>query len=165
MRAIGIIIITLFFQSSLHAQHVISAGSHTTSTDEMQVAYTVGEAVIQTVTNQYILTQGFHQPFHYTVTAIQPADEPQVAFAVYPNPVSDKLFIAGDAHLKGNYTCQLTTIQGTLLPEVTNNLQVQAGQEYWLDMSSLAPGTYLLTIQLQGPTPTQSVYRIVKAAH
>jgi hypothetical protein len=74
--------------------------------------------------------------------------ETEIEWAVYPNPVTDMLYLVGLTH--GTFT--LSDIQGRLL--LTG--MVGTGNNT-MDLGELSSGTYLLTIESKGRVSTQRV--------
>ena len=75
---------------------------------------------------------------------------------VGPNPVISQVTVKLNKAINGKMTCQLINIQGKPLP--INQITMEAGIAI-LDLSNVAPGTYVLKLQVEGQT---IVRRIVK---
>ena len=82
-------IVCLF--SKTKAQEVIATSGNHYENNEIQISWTLGEPVIETLSNENsTLTQGFHQS-KLIVTAINEVSVPGVNITAYPNPTSDIL--------------------------------------------------------------------------
>ena len=76
--------------SALSQKVVATSGDHYTN-DEIQISWTLGEPVIETLSNgNSMLTQGFHQS-KLIVTAVDQIAELKFDITAYPNPTSDIL--------------------------------------------------------------------------
>ncbi len=99
----------------------------------------------------------------YTVTVdvIVGVDDPQTVNAtVYPNPATDQLSILLNEPAGGTAYITLTDMTG----RIVNRLTVETGStlgHYPLNLSQVAAGTYVLTIQMEQKTLTKKV-QVVK---
>ncbi|MCT4582917.1 MAG: T9SS type A sorting domain-containing protein [Flavobacteriales bacterium] len=99
------------------------------------------EDVISHVVDDATLGEVFFDPIAMcTPVTIKELDSE--AIHVYPNPVQNKLFIDVPSSL-GNYTIELYTINGQNIPLQ----QFASGTEFFLDITSLVNGVYLLKIE------------------
>jgi hypothetical protein len=112
---------------------------------------TVGEVVIETFSNNTILTQGFHQGDLKVSTGVLNID---IKTKIYPNPTTNFLIV----ELEKNVNAELLVydINGKLVikDKLFNEQQKQ------LDFSFLTQGNYLLHINI---ADKQSVYQINKS--
>jgi hypothetical protein len=152
-----IIILTLLLAAAFYglAQEVVSSAGETYKTASAEVSWTIGETVIETVSNgSATLTQGFHQT-KLTVTAISDNDWPGLKINAFPNPVGDIL-----------------NMEFSILPEeisfvVIDILGKTVQQDFIksdktiLDFSDFAAGHYFLKIQTKAGKPVQT-FKIVK---
>ncbi|MCD6013881.1 MAG: Secretion system C-terminal sorting domain [Flavipsychrobacter sp.] len=130
---------------SLERQVIGSAGVFE-STSAGSLSYTVGECVTNTMSaSSVILTQGFQQPPFSTVSVKKIIHE-NTDIKVYPNPVTDVVYVAISPPGNGNFSVVVWDTHGRLL-------QVPAAVEYaknqasiTLDLSTYAPGIYLVSV-------------------
>lgn len=140
---------------SLKAQEVVSSGGKTQTEADYELSWTVGEAVIATVSdNSNTLTQGFHQS-KLTVTAIDELPFTDIGLNVYPNPTQDFVNIHF-SKLIGQPAYSLFDLNGKLLEQknITSN-------DIKLNVSQLAEGSYLLKLSGENRQPLQT-FKIIK---
>ncbi|MEN8118486.1 MAG: T9SS type A sorting domain-containing protein [Bacteroidota bacterium] len=88
-----LLIVLLFTGSIISAQEVISTAGKTQTASGYEISWTIGEPVIETVTDgTNTLTQGFHQS-KLTVTAINEFPVSEIGLKVYPNPTENFVHI------------------------------------------------------------------------
>jgi len=119
------------------AQEVVSSGGESYTNSSGQIDYTIGETIIETISdsaNQ--LTQGFHQPvIQITEIGDHSSDTDMI---VFPNPTNGSVTIQLDQIPIGlNYL--LFDAAGKL---VMSNKVIQ--RESLIDMKSLSSGRYIL---------------------
>lgn len=138
----------LFFVFQLHAQDKIGRGSinsggDTKFVDNSYFSWSVGEAVVGTVSNNVnILTQGFQQPDQKSAVATEELKE-KIEVIVYPNPSKDYL----DVVFKGDLSIETTfKVYNILGQEVVFYKDRPVGQTVHLDISHIPMGTYILQI-------------------
>ena len=74
---------------------------------------------------------------------------PGQSFGIYPNPATDKLWIALPEHIAGSISVSLRSMTG----EIVSDQNVESGKisrSFSVDLSGLAPGIYFLTIYSGG---------------
>ncbi|MBW8051860.1 MAG: T9SS type A sorting domain-containing protein [Cytophagales bacterium] len=148
MRKILLILSGILFcftgiSQSVSPEVYATSGDHYTGTNA-QLSWTIGEPVIETVSNtNNIITQGFHQT-NYDITSIK--ENPDLGFniSVFPNPISNTLQINinGDVD-NSNLKIELTDITGKIL---TNEKIAGTVITYQLNMREYATGSYFLKI-------------------
>jgi len=141
-----------FFTGFLIAQpnRVIGSGGRSVTVGNIQLEYTVGEAITSTFTGSSVqLTQGFHQPKRTIIISANPTDvfsDPKtgstsqasaLSLSVYPNPTWSWSVIELSDDRSG--TLQVFDLQGRLI-RTTPVTGVRAR----IDLTDLAPGEYLL---------------------
>jgi len=101
-------------------QTVVASSGNSFTANGVTLEWTLGEVAIETLTgSNATLTQGFHQG-NLTITAIEPSLVQGFDISVYPNPVSDILFvktIAVDQVIAEKMLIRLFDQQGKLLVE------------------------------------------------
>ena len=160
-----VMIVFLLFATAIQAQEVVStAGSHGETTYG-SLSWTVGEPVIETITDETnTLTQGFQQS-RLTVTAINNLKIPGIELSVYPNPVADYIVLSiDDVKTNGRssqLSLQLYDINGKLILQ-----KKMAGNKQTINMQNYKPGTYILKIFQETDNSTDAKfcvsYKIIK---
>ena len=138
---------------ALNAQEVISSQGDSYTNTSNTLDYTLGEPVIETVsdgTND--LTQGFHQTL-LTIVGIEDLD---VNFSVniFPNPTAEIVNLNIEK-FKG-VTYHLFTVEGKLLAEAQLTEQLTT-----VNVGDYPKGTYLLTLS-EKENKKIKTYRIIK---
>lgn len=130
----------LFIALEGKSQYVIGSIGGEGNVGNMNINYTVGEAVIATIENDSTtLTQGFHQP-SYVLTAINETFLPG-AVMVFPNPATSILYVQFEDIELENITISLYDITGRSI------ISSKVSTDIWqIDLSGLANGYYLLTV-------------------
>lgn len=148
------LLVGLFVSSiSLSAQEVISTQGDSYDNGTNTIDFTIGEPVIETVsdgTND--ATQGFHQT-NLTITNIEDLD---VNFSVniYPNPTSDVINLTIEKYEKIIF--QIYDMGGKLVEEATLTSTTTN-----VNVSDYSKGTYMLTLT-QADQKKVKTYKIVK---
>lgn len=135
------------------APSVISAAGEHEAGNEYQVSWTLGEPIIQTVSNgKYVLTQGFHQGTIEISSGIETKSDP-FGITIYPNPVNEQLFIQFERkpHL---IQIEIFDMAGQKLISRDINTSGQS-----VNLHELSAGTYILKIQSDNYFET---YKILK---
>jgi len=139
------LLILLFglYASSLQAQEVVTtAGSHGETTSG-SLSWTVGEPVIETITDgTNTLTQGFQQS-RLTVTTINDLKVPGIELSVYPNPTNSYLSIEVKTDKQRDLLLSLFDINGKLILQ-----KKMAGNKQTIKMQNYKPATYILQVML-----------------
>ncbi|MBE9512389.1 MAG: T9SS type A sorting domain-containing protein [Bacteroidetes bacterium] len=141
--------------AAIHAQEVVStAGSHGETTSG-SLSWTVGEPVVETITNgTKTLTQGFQQS-KLTVTAINDLKVSGIELSVYPNPTNSFLSIEVKTDKQRDLLLSLFDINGKLIlqKKMIENKQT-------IKMQNYKPATYILKVT-EGNKEIRT-YQIVK---
>jgi hypothetical protein len=124
------------------ASTVIGSAGENFSSPGGSLSWTLGEIMTETYTQSTgFMTQGFQQPSIVRITGIE--DQTFENINVYPNPVRDDIHIK--ATLKGNYSVEIYTLQGTrTLDKVWANHD--AVTPTTIDVAYLSAALYLLRI-------------------
>lgn len=148
------LLVGLFVSSiSLSAQEVISTQGDSYDNGTNTIDFTIGEPVIETVSDgSNDVTQGFHQT-NLTITNIEDLD---VNFSVniYPNPAADFVNLSIEKYEK--ITFQIYDLGGKLVEE-----SILTSTTTSVDVSEYPKGTYLLTL-IQSDNKKVKTYKIVK---
>ena len=152
----SVIILILFLAGSVvSAQHVVSSNGDSRSAAGVEVSWTVGEAVIETlISGSITLTQGFHQT-EISVTAVSENLFPGLEIKVYPNPTPDIITIHFSEYIEGS-RYWLYDLRGKLLE---NKLINSADTE--LNMKNYASGQYILKLTNKSRQAIQT-FQVVK---
>jgi len=138
--------------SSVHSQEVVSTQGETYSSPNAIIDFTVGEVVINTVsdgTNN--ITQGFHQT-NWNFVGLE-NHTPSFEAIIFPNPTSEVLNIRASAFENVIYT--LYDAQGKLI--VKDKL---TAEQTLIPVSQLATGSYSIT--LNNPTQNLKTFKLIK---
>ncbi|MBN8680211.1 MAG: T9SS type A sorting domain-containing protein [Chitinophagales bacterium] len=138
-----------FAQTSIDRQVIGSAGQLLHSASGATMLFTLGETAIHELATECTLAQGFHQDQAENVTLLsaQVATQIHVTVQVYPNPVSDLLYIESETPLLST----LFDLQGRVVVSTT-----AVNQSETLQLTSLSPGTYVLRTNLPNGTPANT---------
>lgn len=136
-----ILLITMALSLTATGQQITATAGDVHENSNGSLTFTLGESVIGTLSSDgNILTQGFHQNnVQVAITAVH--DPAFSAVKVFPNPTADKLFIHAEN----------TNLHGSIyFLHNFNGQQLRAGNitgtEISIELASLVPGTYMLTI-------------------
>ena len=143
MIKLKVSLLFLIISQGAYTQSIVSNAGEEFSSSSGRLSWTLGEAVIETVSStSNILTQGFQQdylnilnvPEHFNLDDLN----------IYPNPTRDVLYISSKDHLQ---ICILSTDGKELqLPvEVLNG-------NYMINTSALSSGMYHLNILKENQT-------------
>jgi hypothetical protein len=140
---------TVYSQSISH-QVIASAGNSVTN-GNMNLSYTVGEVAVTTISgNNYILTQGFHQPEH-TVSSMLESEKTVIgSFAVYPNPAGGEVYFGYEFPQPGNVSVALYDVSGKLVHPLWEQKEYISGKTIqFFNVEMLADGNYIVSASYQ----------------
>ena len=150
----NIFFLLLFVAGSATAQTVVSANGGTATAAGVEVSWTIGEPITETVTDgTTTLTQGFQQS-KLTVTAINDIQITGVEIKVYPNPTSDYVTVHFSKMME-KPTYLLFDLSGRLIEQ-----KKIESTDAKIDMTGYAGGSYILKLN-NGRQPLQS-FKIIK---
>ena len=148
MRKILLILSGILFcftgiSQSVAPEVYATSGGHYTGTNA-QLSWTIGEPVIETVSNtNNIITQGFHQT-NYDITSIKENPDLGYDISIFPNPVSNTLQISISGNVNNsNLKIELMDVTGKIL---INEKIAGTIITHQLNMREYAPGSYFLRI-------------------
>ena len=151
-KVILAILLAIGVAGSIHAQsidqQVVASNGREVKQGSVQLSFTVGEvAVADPKADTLYLTQGYQQAFLDESTPIQ-VDHLQFDLAIFPNPFSDILTLrcTGQPPVEP-LRMMWTDMNGRTIRE--QDVQLQAGTDYTLNLQSLPVGTYHLTISTE----------------
>ena len=141
----------IFIFGQVTTPTVITNSGGTFSNNSIIMDFSIGELAVQTLQNNEILTQGFHQGDLTVSTSIENI---AIKTKIYPNPTTNFLII----ELEKNVNAELLVydINGKIV--IKNKLNEE--QKKQLDFSFLTQGNYFLHINIEDK---QSVYQINKS--
>ena len=142
MKQTNCVIIAFFLSGiAVYAQEVVStAGSHGETTSG-SLSWTVGEPVIETITDgTNTLTQGFQQS-KLTVTAINDLKVSCIELSIYPNPTNSLLSIEVKTDKQRDLLLSLFNLNGKLILQ-----KKMTGNKQTIKMQNYKPATYILKI-------------------
>ena len=153
LTVIGILLpLSVFGQTT--EQNVLSSSGNHFSNGSVQVSYTIGEPVIETVSNpSNTLTQGFHQT-SWNFLGVEDLNS-DLILTVFPNPVGDALTVKTEQY--NNLSYQLFDENGKLIFE--GNL---LNSETLLYTSNLQPAAYSLRI-LNNQLEMVKLFKLLKS--
>jgi hypothetical protein len=132
----------------MHAQSlsptVISSAGGFYENSAGKLSFTVGETMVQTFHNNNFLTQGFQQPFDYSVAVAEPSKE-GVNFGVFPNPSSGYVYLVLNSKINAKVDIRLLDAVGKTVvrDHFTHSSGVNAYSYNW---SNLASGMYMVEV-------------------
>lgn len=128
---------------------VLSAAGDDETVSGFSLSWTMGEPVIQTsvsLNGQLILTQGFQQANLFR-DGVDPGPQVLLDYEIYPNPASDYLIAKLSSDKPVTLGIVVLDAKGSATPVPSQQVQVVGEKEVRLDLSALAEGFYLLSIQ------------------
>jgi hypothetical protein len=149
---------------NLHGQEVemsvFSSGGGETYISGIYVGHTIGESIIETISEgNIIITQGFHQPSVPTTGVVIKKIEEKVNLSVFPNPTIDKVSIVIDDFDNTTYNISLHDFQGR---KVSNSLNTSLGISFVeLNLESYTRGIYFISLENNKTKKTQTA-KIIK---
>jgi hypothetical protein len=153
MKRNKLLVVLLLLSAGLSAQEVISSQGDSYSNANNTLDFTIGEPIVETVTDgANSLTQGFHQTL-LTITNIEDFDE-NFLVNIFPNPTTERVNLTIDKY-KG-VTFYLFDVTGKLLKQ-----EVVTVQQTVVHVSEFPKGTYLLKLAGQ-ENKSLKTYKIIK---
>jgi hypothetical protein len=141
-----------------YSQEVVCSGGEQFSNTEGSFTFTIGEPVIETISNaNNILTQGFQQ--NYEVILSTGSTSYLSGTSVYPNPFIDMITINYSDAVLDNMSITLKELNGKIIME-RKFPKTYASNTFDLILSDLSEGVYFLTITVS--VESSATYRVVK---
>ncbi|MBN2747510.1 MAG: T9SS type A sorting domain-containing protein [Bacteroidales bacterium] len=155
MKKIVILPLFILLTVWLSAQEVVSSAGETQTVPGYEVSWTLGEAVIETVSDgTSVLTQGFHQS-KIIVTAIDELLVSGLEIKVYPNPTAEFVNIHL-SNIEEEPVYSLFDFSGKLLES-----KAISNTETRVNLNEYASGTYVLRLNQNFGQPLQT-FKIMK---
>jgi hypothetical protein len=135
---------------------IIASSGNYFSSGQLEVSYTVGEMTAVTTVGSTAgvhLTQGFHQPEEVALlTALREQQADDLNFALYPNPTTQTVWVGYQMRLQGKVTLGVYSLSGQLVQNLFTGQYTGGSSLDHFDISALATGNYLLTLQYASNT-------------
>jgi hypothetical protein len=141
MKHYLLILLIALCSTFLQAQEVVTTAGSYGETTSGSLSWTIGEPVIETITNETnTLTQGFQQS-KLTVTTINDLKVSGIELSVYPNPTNSFLSIEVKTDKQRDFLLSLFDLNGRLILQ-----KKMAGNKQTIKMQNYKPGTYILKV-------------------
>ncbi|MBA7582072.1 hypothetical protein ES708_23992 [subsurface metagenome] len=130
------------FGQQITPEVIVSSGNYHEGSN-VSIAWSLGEIVIETLTeNTITLTQGFQQPY-YSITSIKEIKDDRINISVFPNPTNDFIKVQIDNPKGLQIIVEISDATGRILKnsKIINNSGIEE-----FDLLSLTPGIYFLKI-------------------
>ncbi len=155
MKPYLLILLIILCAISVQAQEVLTTAGSYGETTSGSLSWTIGEPVIETITDgTNTLTQGFQQS-KLTVTAINDFKVPGIELSVYPNPTNSFLSIEVKTDKQRDLLLSLFDLNGKLILQ-----KKMTGNKQTIKMQNYKPATYILKVT-EGNKEIRT-YQIVK---
>lgn len=123
---------------------VIGSTGKSATLGNLHFAYTVGEPVIATVSNNSRkLTQGFHQPDICLITGTETPFAEALGLELYPVPTDGLLHIQFRGNLDGSYKARVYDLLGKV---ILSDFTIISPDGAGLDCTTWQPGIYFLQL-------------------
>jgi hypothetical protein len=142
---------------------IISAAGGSDKISTLSLDWTMGEYAVETITSPgKMYTQGYQQPLLITaaITARTTSDADNYTISIAPNPIVSIVNFGITSTKAGRVFITIGDIHGVIF--IQKNIAVNSGS-LQIDMSSLPPGTYSLTVRDGVAAHIIKSYRIIKA--
>lgn len=134
----------LAFAQTAERQVIGTAGAYAEA-DGYSHSYTVGEVATATISDStIILTQGFQQADHFSVSILEESLE--FSAIAFPNPTTDGVTLDLKADQPVDLRIDLFDAAGKQLPVSQQHLQLVGSTQRHIDMASFATGTYFIRL-------------------
>jgi hypothetical protein len=142
MKTICIVIAFVFLTTATaSAQLALGAAGVSTSSNTIQISWTIGDVIIGAVeSGQKHIVLGFQQPSFEIVTNVAAADENNIS--VYPNPFDKSIIVSDPAAIQLKYI-QVFDISGNL---VFSKHTRSPEAEIEIETTSWNSGVYLMKV-------------------
>lgn len=167
-----LLLVAVFGFGVLHAQtlqlkpSVIASQGGNFANSNFEISYTIGElAAVSTITNTgaaLTFTQGFHQPDKFSVYVGVNEIDNMVSANLYPNPASDRVYLAIAAGFEKGIVADLFDASGRKIFASQKLSHVAGAQQYEFSIGGLSAGTYLIRLSTIDGT-SQKTFRFNKA--
>lgn len=123
---------------------VVSSGGETFTSNGLSLDFTIGEITTESLsTTGLLLTQGFLQgPDRNTGIEENLIEEKDIV--VYPNPVTNRIYILCNDPETGPVSAEIKDLQGRIVLRSDNR-----SNPFYLNLEKLTPGFYTVSIQFE----------------
>lgn len=146
----------LSFQTTGTAQESINAGGGDIDASSGSIAYSIGQVVYTTKTdNAAAVAEGVQHAFEiYTLSVEDPTKD--ISMSVYPNPTAHQIFLRIGNYQQEKMNYQIYDLNGKKVGQgkITS-------QETSINMGNLASATYLIYV-LDQDNKTNQTFKIIK---
>ncbi len=140
---------------------VLAADGGSSSTSLVQLDWTLGEAVTETVyTDGHILTQGFHQSSIRIERKSDPSPQGMFDVNIYPNPTSALLNIKPEFKSDIAFEASVVDASGRILSSQRLSARDELSQ---LDVTRLPDGPYFIVIRPEVDDLSPITFQFTKA--
>lgn len=159
-----VLLATMLLGTMSYAQHIapqsVNSGGTTMTQTNGSMRFTVGELVVQTLTdsNGNTLGSGFTAGAHLTTISIQETDTAVLDVKVYPNPTTELVHIQINSSTLEHVVVTITDLQGR---EVYSGNYAALSNVIGVNTASYATGTYMLTLKTLN-NEVLGTYKIIK---
>lgn len=133
-------LLLLMYSPPVHSQEVIAGSGGHQSSSAYTLSWTLGEVVIETMSNDNILTQGFHQP-DIQIVSVDQKDKAQFEITAFPNPTSSNLTLQVPAEDFLGMQYEVLDSRGRLVGQGKIN-ETKTG----ISMEALQASTYFIRV-------------------
>ena len=137
------------------SKQVIGPGGATFENGNNKLSYTVGEVAVGAMTDDdgtYQLGNGYYPSLNLSTLNTE-SPELQLKVKVYPNPVTEAIFITHPT--EQSFEVRITDISGKQILQTTHQKQQP------LSVQTLTTGTYFITVTTKDSKQTNT-YKIIK---
>ena len=152
---LAIFLVSLSGNSQTISKQVIGPGGSTVDNGSNKLSYTTGEVVVGAMTSEdgsYQLGNGYYPSLDLSTLNTE-SPELQLQVKVFPNPVTEALFITHPT--EQFFDVAITDISGKQILKTTHQRQ-QA-----LSVQTLTTGTYFVTVTTKDSKQTNT-YKVIK---
>ena len=153
---------------TLHSQQLMPFDFNTASNDTEKnnyaLSYTIGGTFSNTLkNNNYMLTQGFHQPVIFSTTWINKYLYASVQITAFPNPGRDKVnIILNNLSVPVNCYFEIYDLKGQQVLFPLTAYQILNGNRITLDISHIEPGCYLVYLIAKDGLSRIAYFKLIK---
>jgi len=133
---------------------VVSNAGEAQSNAELQINFTIGEALVGMVSNESSIDQGFWAGSLEVIPITE--EEDLNGILIYPNPVTDELNIYADSNAVFGITLFAVNGKRVLKQKVDSTLL-----EHKINTSHLAKGMYVLRLFVQD-SDQEKLFKVIK---
>lgn len=132
---------SIFWLGNLNAQSSFNALGGDIENESGSIAYSFAQPFSAVVSASNGSVEVGTQHAYAVIPTNSTQLEPEISIRVFPNPASDYISVVFDESLLKTYELTLVDLNGNTL----SNSRLE-GMEKQIDMTDLAPGTYILNI-------------------